>query len=547
MRSSILRLLRSPAGLAVLPALFVAGCPADDASENTTAADSSSSSGSATDPSETDTDPSATLTQGSSSGVDPDSSSGDPTDASSSTDPSGSSSSGGETCGNGAIDAGEDCDGAELGDATCESIDKGFDGGDLACADDCTFDTSACVMATCGNDLIEGTEVCDGTDVGSDCASEGFPLGGELGCLKNCSDYDTSGCLSQVCGNDTAEGDESCDGADLAGVTCESIGFDGGALACADDCNGFDTAGCYSCGDGVASGAEVCDGDDLAGATCGDLGYDGGTPTCAADCTSVTPDGCLLATTTDYCMEPGNGGLIQDFLTLDNDIVVAGSGQVTDINIVLAATHTYVGDLNVSVTHVDTGATSQLFSSQCGTVENVDATFDQDGALFGCGLAAPAISGTIAPEAPGDLDAIAPAVGDGTGTWRLSIADGAGGDTGTLDAWCVQITALAPVSTCDGLELDPGNGIVGCWYTSANVNMSCTEVCEPHGGFDAVASQHNGNAAGFAFWPDKVNGGEWMSIECSSTDNNTNWGANGQAPDPFFIHEACYVNCACVN
>lgn len=38
-----------------------------------------------------------------------------------------------------------------------------------------------------------------------------------------------------------------------------------------------------------------------------------------------------------------------------------------------------------------------------------------------------------------------------------------------------------------------------------------------------------------------------MSIECSSTDNNTNWGANGQVPDANFTHQTRHVNCACNN
>jgi hypothetical protein len=46
----------------------------------------------------------------------------------------------------------------------------------------------------CGNDVIEGTEVCDGTDLnGEDCVSQGFDSG-SLGCLGDCSGYDTSGC-----------------------------------------------------------------------------------------------------------------------------------------------------------------------------------------------------------------------------------------------------------------------------------------------------------------------------------------------------------------
>ncbi len=47
-----------------------------------------------------------------------------------------------ETCGNGVIDAGEDCDLGTLNGATCAS--EGFAGGVLACADGCVFDTGGC-------------------------------------------------------------------------------------------------------------------------------------------------------------------------------------------------------------------------------------------------------------------------------------------------------------------------------------------------------------------------------------------------------------------
>ncbi|MCB9697147.1 MAG: putative metal-binding motif-containing protein [Alphaproteobacteria bacterium] len=100
---------------------------------------------------------------------------------------------------------------------------------------------------------------------------------------------------------------------------------------------------------------------------------------------------------------------------------------------------------------------------------------------------------------------------------------------------------------CRGRMMDPGNGIVGCWYTAPNVGMTCTSVCASHGGFDVVASQHAGNQVGMAFWPQKANGSNWVSVECSSTDNNTNWGATGAVPDPAFSHPACYLNCACVD
>ncbi|MGD2116382.1 MAG: hypothetical protein PVG07_15110, partial [Acidobacteriota bacterium] len=56
---------------------------------------------------------------------------------------------GGEpVCGNGVIEAGEVCDGANLGGETCQS--QGFTGGTLACNASCTgFDTSGCTTGTC--------------------------------------------------------------------------------------------------------------------------------------------------------------------------------------------------------------------------------------------------------------------------------------------------------------------------------------------------------------------------------------------------------------
>jgi cysteine-rich repeat protein len=100
---------------------------------------------------------------------------------------------------------------------------------------------------------------------------------------------------------------------------------------------------------------------------------------------------------------------------------------------------------------------------------------------------------------------------------------------------------------CGGVVFDPGNGVAGCWYTSDAVGMTCNQVCDARGGFDSAATQHTGNAVGFLFWPEKVFGVDWEEVECSSTDSDTNWGANGGVPDADWSHPACYVNCACVN
>lgn len=83
------------------------------------------------------------------------------------------------------------------------------------------------------------------------------------------------------------------------------------------------------------------------------------------------------------------------------------------------------------------------------------------------------------------------------------------------------------------------------WFTSP-VGSSCNELCRSKGlTFDVEGSRHVGNDRGRSYYPNKANGRNWVSIECSSTDNNTNWGADGSQPDGNFRHPACHVNCAC--
>jgi hypothetical protein len=50
---------------------------------------------------------------------------------------------------------------------------------------------------------------------------------------------------SMICGNGTREGTEPCEGADLGGATCETLGYAGGALSCTATCT-FETGMCTS-------------------------------------------------------------------------------------------------------------------------------------------------------------------------------------------------------------------------------------------------------------------------------------------------------------
>jgi hypothetical protein len=152
----------------------------------------------------------------------------------------------------------------------------------------------------CGNNVLEGAEVCDLTQLsGETCASLGYTAG-TLACLLDCSDYNLNGCF--ICGNDVLDPAEDCEGDVPKGVDCQSLGFDAGTVACGSDCL-YDTSACSECGDGVAAGPEVCDGGDLGGDTCMSLGAGGGVlgcqPNCLFDLSACdNPGGSLVAVRT---------------------------------------------------------------------------------------------------------------------------------------------------------------------------------------------------------------------------------------------------------
>ena len=217
-----------------------------------------------------------------------------------------------DLCGNGRIDAGEDCDGVAAGTGTCMS--EGFVSGALRCSATCTYDTSEC--SSCGNGRTDGTEECDGTDFdGATCATRGF-TGGSLTCSSSCAVVE-SACFDASCGNGTREPTEDCDGTDLGGRTCMSYGFFGGTLSCnATSCTP-NLALCNNCGNGTIEGIEQCDGTNLGGATCVSRGFTMGTLSCSTTCGFDTS-----ACATARC---GNG-MIESGETCDDGNPTNGDG-----------------------------------------------------------------------------------------------------------------------------------------------------------------------------------------------------------------------------
>ncbi|MEZ4299145.1 MAG: DUF4215 domain-containing protein [Polyangiaceae bacterium] len=218
----------------------------------------------------------------------------------------------GPECGDGTLDAGEECDGAT--GLTC--ADLGFSGGDVGCTGACTLDLSKC--SGCGDGVIQQQlgENCDFDAQGdplvaATCQSLGFPLSGaNPGCLPDCK-FDIRPCQ---CGNDVLDPEEPCDGELFGGKTCMTEGFGSGALACTPDCT-LDLSGCSFCQNGRIDPGEACDGANLGGKTCQSLGFGGGALACTAGCTFDT-SGC----------SPCGNGTIDAGETCDDGNTVSGDG-----------------------------------------------------------------------------------------------------------------------------------------------------------------------------------------------------------------------------
>ncbi|KAL7717153.1 Serine-threonine protein kinase [Entamoeba marina] len=101
-----------------------------------------------------------------------------------------------QTCGNGKVDDGEDCDPSYIESAGCNSETCTCDIGFIPIDD-------ICVPENCGNGQIDEGEECDGGIGCDNCL-----------CSGDYSPYSVvrKDCLSNLCGNSRIDGDEECDG-----------------------------------------------------------------------------------------------------------------------------------------------------------------------------------------------------------------------------------------------------------------------------------------------------------------------------------------------
>jgi hypothetical protein len=168
---------------------------------------------------------------------------------------------------------------------------------------------------------------------------------------------------------------------------------------------------------------------------CEDLGYDGGSLDCADDCSgfdeSQCMDGIIVA-----CSSPG--AAITDLTLTADTIDVVDSGSIADIDVFVDITHTYAGDLEITLNGEDLGLTTLMTDDNCLGPNDVWAFFNDEGAVAaGVVCIEPyAIEGNVIPDNPLNVFDTMEAMG----SWTLEVYDDAGADQGTLNEWCVYIT-----------------------------------------------------------------------------------------------------------
>ncbi|MBL8001061.1 MAG: proprotein convertase P-domain-containing protein [Flavobacteriales bacterium] len=133
---------------------------------------------------------------------------------------------------------------------------------------------------------------------------------------------------------------------------------------------------------------------------------------------------------------------ITDNTTATSTITVPSQSgaTITDLNVYVNITHTYISDLRLTLTSPQGTAVALVNTGACGSNQNMNVEFDQTGANGAVGATCPLNNLFVVPS-------VSLAGFNGQlfqGTWTLSVQDVATQDQGTLNSWCLLPTLSSP-------------------------------------------------------------------------------------------------------
>ncbi len=157
---------------------------------------------------------------------------------------------------------------------------------------------------------------------------------------------------------------------------------------------------------------------------------------------------------------------INDLATTTSTIAFTGAGTFTcDVDVTTNITHTFAGDLDITVTS-PAGTASTMTTDNGAGNDNVFAgtLWDDDGGDTNPpGPATDNVYANLVVETPLVFEeALGAFIGeDPNGTWTISVFDDAGADTGTLASWTVDVTSCTCVQPDADLEVTKSGAAAG--------------------------------------------------------------------------------------
>ncbi|MBE7528546.1 MAG: hypothetical protein HND44_23745 [Chloroflexi bacterium] len=245
---------------------------------------------------------------------------------------------------------------------------------------------------------------------------------------------------------------------------------------------------------------------------------------------SFTYPDCAPTPPTTYCSAPALAIPDNNPAGITDSLSISDIGEISDLNVYLDVSHTWVGDLIFTLTHQET-STSVTFVDRPGVPastfgcsgNDINATLDDEASSpveDECAASTPTIQGSFTPNNP--LSAFD--TEDLSGTWILTASDNVGGDTGTVNEWCVEVVvAVDPnTGTLDGNVTDATttNPIGGASVTADDGNSTYNGTTNGSGDYSISlpAGVYTVTASAAGYLPETISGVTIITATTTTVD-----------------------------